>query len=290
MEDARERFEALRDFDDVVICEIMRYGVMNEEAMVPPLQELYRKYALQLPTERRTTIFNHIKGLVETVDWVSVNALLPFIVEELVASIVSTAVIDLVSLAPMRNGDPMNVPMTVVDLIRAGAITNVGAAFGGLLCLGDSRVCRLLVPLRDTLNKAQVQVAIHCQTDFMHASTADFYLDWLEGLDDDQEGLFAIVAAGLGRIPRHSPSNQVVVGPRPIPSRGVPLKVWREMKKAVPLSEYAKTVASRLYAIERAEAPPKVMPHVIAAWGLKPLSDPRETAELSDRAPAPFRG
>ena len=41
MEDARERFEALRDFDDVVICEIMRYGVMNEEAMVPPLQELY---------------------------------------------------------------------------------------------------------------------------------------------------------------------------------------------------------------------------------------------------------
>ena len=97
------------------------------------------------------------------------NALLPFIVEELAANIVSTAVIDLVSLAPMRNGDPMNVPMTVVDLIRAGAITNVGAAFGGLLCLGDSRVCRLLVPLRDTLNKAQVQVAIHCQTDFMHA-------------------------------------------------------------------------------------------------------------------------
>jgi len=38
-----------------------------------------------------------------------------------------------------------------------------------------------------------------------------------------------------------------------------------------------------MYALERSEPPPRVMPHVLTEWGLKPLTDPAETAALDDR-------
>src|SRR5262249_33030340 len=54
-------------------------------------------------------------------------------------------------------------------------------------------------------------------------------------------------------------------------------------QKPIPLVEYVQRVSRRMYAVERAEPPPRVMPHVLAAWGLKPLTDPAEAAALDDR-------
>src|SRR5262249_24540330 len=79
-------------------------------------------------------------------------ALLPFIAEDNSRGVVSTAVIDYVSLAPLTNHDPMSRVKDIIDMIERGVLENEGAAFGALLHIGDERVCQLLIPLRDTLD------------------------------------------------------------------------------------------------------------------------------------------
>jgi hypothetical protein len=86
-------------------------------------------------------------------------------------------------------------------MIESGRLQNDGAAFGALLFLGDDRVCKLLVPLRDTLEEDAVRVATNCGTGLMYSSTVDFYLDWLEGIENDGKNpLFGLVASGLAIV------------------------------------------------------------------------------------------
>ena len=149
-ENADARFEALKaNTDDVILCEIVRYGVFNDSAMARPLADLYQQVVLRnYSDEQRWKLFMHIKGLVDHVEFVSANALLPFIVEEPLPEIVSTAVIDYVSVSPLTDGDPMSRPKDVVNFIKNGRLANIGAAFGGLLHLGDYRVCKLMSVVR----------------------------------------------------------------------------------------------------------------------------------------------
>lgn len=60
--------------------------------------------------------------------------------------------IDYVSFGPLTDDDPMSRVKYIVALTEGGTLKNEGAAFGGLLNLGDERVCRLLAPLRDSLS------------------------------------------------------------------------------------------------------------------------------------------
>jgi hypothetical protein len=156
-------------------------------------------------------------------------------------------------------------------LIEDGKLKNEGAAFGGLLNLGDERVCRLLTPLRDSLNHDPVNEAVKCSTGFIYAATADFYLDWLEGMEgDDHDGMFGSVASGLALLKKVSRTDQVFTGHRPFPTRGVTHEQWVAMYRPISLADYLKRVASRMYALERSEPPPRIMLIVLAEWGLKP--------------------
>ena len=68
-----------------------------------------------------------------------------------------------------------------------------------VLHIGDKRVCDLLIPLRDSLDRGAINIAVKCSTGFIHSATADFYLDWLEGMEgSDQDG--ALVSLGFGRL------------------------------------------------------------------------------------------
>jgi hypothetical protein len=62
-------------------------------------------------------------------------------------------VIDFASLGPLTENDPMSRVKDVVRMIESGMLENEGAAFGGLLHIGDRRVCQLLLPLRDSLDR-----------------------------------------------------------------------------------------------------------------------------------------
>jgi hypothetical protein len=284
-DDAEARLAAFANSDDLALCEIARYGLYNRAEMIAPLAAFYRDCVMPMPEERRSRIFRHIKGLVENVSHVSTNALLPFLAEDTARAIVSTSVIDYVSLTPLSDGDPMSHVKDVIDMIERGRPRNEGAAFGALLHIGDERVCKLLRPLRDSLDHDAINEAVKCATGFMHAAVVDFYLDWLDGLSGD-DGVFGLVASGLALLKKTSVTDQVHTGQRPFPVRGVAPEQWNEMARPIALAAYRKRIAPRMYALERSEPPPRVMPHVLAEWGLPPLTERGETARLDDRSKA----
>ena len=285
IDDQKDRFAAFSTLDDAVICEVIRYGLFNDEKMIVPLRAIYEQHVLPGSEEWRYSIFQHIKNLVDP-RIISTNALLPFIAEETSRRIVSTAVIDYVSVGPLTKGDPMSRVRDIVGMIESGFLENDGAAFGALLNLGDQRVCRLILPLRDTLDHAAVQEAINCSTGFVYAATVNFYLDWLEGFDGKyDDGLFGLVAAGLAQIRKFSKIDVAMTGQRPFPMCDVTHEELQALSKPVPLSDFVRAIAPRMHTLERAEPPPRVMPHVVAAWGLSPVTPISEAAELGDRSP-----
>jgi hypothetical protein len=283
----QERWDGLKTLDDIVLCEILRYGIYNDAATIPELKQFYCKYFLPVPVERRSEVYGHVVGMVENVDFVSPNAFLPFVVGDDDRMIVATAVIDYVSLAPVSADDRMSEVREIVGMIAGGALRNEGAAFGALLHLGDPRVCRLIWPLRDTLDIDSLKDAVNCQTSFISACTVDFYVDWLEGLEGDiGDGEFALAAAGLASVRRMSGVNEVFTGLRPFPfTKTMTREEIRSIAKPIPFADYVERIAPRLYALERSEPPPRVMPDVLIAWGLEPRSDPSERAHIPGRGP-----
>jgi hypothetical protein len=267
MDDAKKRFDALKaNFDDIILCEILRYGIFNDAKMIGPLAQLYEKTVVpNYAEEKRWELYRQIIGMVENVDSVSVNALLPFIAEEPSQRIVSTAVIDYVSLGPLTDNDPMSRPKDIIGMIKSGQMKNRGAAFGGLLHLGDLRVCKLLWPIRDILDKDDVNIAVNCSTGILYSASVEFEIDWLEELKGDlQDGLFGIVASGLVIQKRTNKYDGVITGQRQFPVSKNPTPAEqeqsRELARPISIAEYMKRIAPRLFALERAEPQPRVMP------------------------------
>lgn len=168
----------------------------------------------------------------------------------------------------------------VVRLIESGKLANKGAAFGALLHIGDRRVCQLLLSLRDNLDRDALREAIWCQSGCVHAATVDFYLDWLEGLEGDtRDRRFGHVAAGLALLRKRRRYDDIFTGERPFPTRVTPTELLK-MLKPLKYTDYLDRIAPRMYAIERAEPRPRIMPHVLVEWGLRPETDPSETSPL----------
>jgi hypothetical protein len=289
--DPAARAQALgKNGKDHILCELIRNGAVFEISTAKRASTLYKEIVVsEYSAEDRWELFLQVKKVVDNLESVGVNALLPFILKEPLRGIVSSAVIDYVAIGSIVNDDPLGRPKDIVEFIRSGNMANIGAAFGGLLHFGDQRVCRLIWPLRDLLEPDDVQEAIWCTTGYIYSSTVEFEIDWLEGLDGTiDDAVFSNVAAGLVREVRNSEMNVVLTGPRPFPIPKGPLTEAEQVKAGeiadpVPLEEFANRIAARLHAIERTEPPPRVMPHVLTAWGLEPMTDLSEALPLDDR-------
>lgn len=280
-DDPQARLEGLEEnFDDVALCEILRFAIYNTPEMAVELWRFYGEIVMQADEERRWGLYRHAKWFVEETP-VAVSAFLPFICQDNALKIVATAVIDYVSLGPISDNDPMTNVKGIIDLITDDNLQNPGAVFGGLVNLGDRRVCRLLLPLRDKLARRSVNDVAKSNTGSMSAATVDFYIDWLASIGTTNDDLYGAVASGLGLHRRHNRTNVVLTGERPFPygAETTP-EQFKALVQPMPLSEYTERIAPRLYALERSEAPPRIMPHILAEWGLEPSTDPSETAPL----------
>lgn len=287
-DDAKTRLDGFTLFDDIALCEIVRYGIYNDENMISDLSQFYREMIMKREEEQRFELYQHIAGLVENVSFVSVNAFLPFIAEDTSRRIVSTAVIDFVSSGQLTDNDPMSRPKDIIGMIESSFLENEGAAYGALLYLGDDRVCRLLWPIRDSLDNAAINEAVNCSTGFMYSATADFYMDWLEGMEGDlEDGRFGTVASGLYLLKKSSQQDLVFTGRRPFPAKDASPEEFQAMRTSIPTEEYLKKAAPRFFALERTEPPPRVMPHVLLEWGLDPVTDPSEMEGFDDRTRSP---
>jgi hypothetical protein len=170
-----------------------------------------------------------------------------------------------------------------VAMIKYGLPKTPAAVIGGLLSLGDPRVCELIDPLRSSLSVPDVVIVTHCYSGFASGAAVRFYVDWLSELierrDEEGESLFGNVAAGLHRIARARRTPFFFEGLRPFPVPTDPDEGWRDAKQVAP-EDFARIIAGDLHSLERQEAPPRVMPLVIRAFGLKPRTPEDEVASI----------
>src|SRR5262245_4456476 len=203
-EDPEARVASLSTFDDFMTCEFLRYGIFNDPAQVPELTRLYNELFLRAPVDRRWDVYGYVKAIVTQLGGNTAVAFTPFMLLDESVGIVSTAAIDYVSLGTLIDNDPMSRPKDVLTMINRGFARNPAAAIGGLIAIGDPRVCALVAPLRGSLDANQTAIVTQAYSGFTSKSQVEFYLDWLEELVDreDYDGLslFGHVTAGLLRL------------------------------------------------------------------------------------------
>ena len=222
--DPQVRVNGLPTFDDIMTCEILRHGIFNDVSAVPSLRRLYNEFFLPAPVARRKEVYEHVKMIVSGLGGWTASAFTPFMLLDDDIGIVSTATIDYTSLGTLIDNDPISRPKDVVTMIVNGIPRNPAAVIGGLLALGDPRVCALVAPLRQMLDANQTATVTKCFSGFTAKCVVDFYLDWLEELVDRQDydglALFGHVAAGLYRLAdgRRVPFINDGLRPFPVPS------------------------------------------------------------------------
>lgn len=280
----KKRFDLLPTFYDVVICEIVRYGIYNDPQMIPHIQAMYSEAFLKAPVELRKEIYRHVVFMVETIGGGIVGAMTPFMILDTDMSVVSTATLDYASLGSIIINDPMSRVRDTIDLIHKGIAANPGAMIGGLLCLGDPRVCDLLVPLRADLDIETTKTISHCSSGMTARCVVEFYLDWIEEFidarDDFSEGMIGNVIAGLYRLSDARKAPFIIDGYRPFPVPKGKNVTWPDIKH-IEIDDFVKSISHRLYNLERRESSPKLMPHVIRSFGLVPKTAGHEIALMN---------
>lgn len=281
--DTETRVKSLKSLDDMMACEALRHGIYNDPAKLPELAEFYRRYFLEAPAERRREIYRHVAMIVEQIGGWTAGALTPFMLLDTDLGVVSTATIDYTSVGSIIVDDPMTRPKDVVMMIERGIPENPAAVLGGLLALGDPRVCDLIQPYRSGLNAEQITTVTKCFSGFTAKCVVEFYLEWLEELVDqrdyDSEAAYGNVVAGLCRLAAQRRVPFIADGYRPFPVSTAGDGPWPDLKMLDP-EEFAASIEGQLLDLERREAVPRVLPHAIRAFGLTPVSSGDEIAAV----------
>jgi hypothetical protein len=286
-DDAQARMASLHTFDDLMTCEFLRYGIFNDPAQARHLMRMYDELFLPAPIESREAVCSHVAAIAQQLGGHTAGALTPFMLLDENHVIVSKATIEYVSIGSLNENDPMSRPKNVVTMIMRGIPRNPAAVMGGLVAIGDPRVCALLAPLRGSLDVRQTEIVTQTFSGLTTKSQVEFYLDWLEELvdRDDYEGLslFGHVTAGLYRLADRRLLPWIADGlrPFPVPNPGEEKEEeeWSSITKIEP-REFANSIADRLYDLEQRESAPKVIPHVIRAFGLIPRTPLSDTSNI----------
>ena len=280
----QKRFDLLATFYDVVICEIVRYGIFNDPQMIPPLRAMYSEVFSKDPLDFRKEIYGHVMFMVETIGGNAAGAMTPFMLLDTDMSIVSTATLDYASIGSIVENEPMSRVIDTIDLIKKEIASNPGAMIGGLLCLGDPRVCELLFPLRKNLDIDTTKTISHCYSGMTARCVVEFYLNWIEEFidkrDDFSEGMIGNIIAGLYRLSDARKAPFIVDGYRPFPVPKGENVTWPDIKR-IEIDVFVKSISQRLYDLERRESSPKLMPHVIRSFGLVPKTAAAEIALMN---------
>ena len=266
-----DRIRGYRTRADELFGEIIRYATLGDQSSVAHLSRIYQQMLGRgMPVEIRRQIYQETASAQQSEPAVvSYNAYLPFIFCEAADGIVGSATVDFISVGELIDGDPMTRVKEVIGLIERKSLRNRGAAFGALLFTGDSRVSRLLLPLRDQLTENEVTIAMRGSTSLISAASVEFLIAWLEGMDaNSTDGLFGTVASGLVNVRRRAESPVVMTGRRPFPVGSVTREEQARMGRFIPIDKFTAQITSRLLNLERTEPEPKIMPVVLETWGI----------------------
>ena len=255
--------DALEEF---VVSTLTVFGLSEDHALLEPLQGLYRQVTNRLDLDIRHSMYRNMTDKIEKNEC-NASALLPFVLVDDNAGLVSTAALDYPMFRRVTTEDPLAGVRDIIDSIEQGLVANRGAVIAGLLSLGDRRVCRLLWELKDALSPEEIDTVATVRSTFCMAGTVEFFIDWLEELEGGfEDARFGAIASGLVMARRRAQMEAVFDAERNFPDgRDVePI----ELKESWTIDEYAQHIAPRLRKLADEEPPPKVMPVVLAEWGL----------------------
>jgi hypothetical protein len=251
---------------------------------------LYEHAVGRISTEDRLELLRAATDLVERRQ-LSLNALLPFIITDPEHVVVSSAALNFAVLMPLQGGDPLTGPKYLLDgLASTGDSTVQVGVLSALLLLGDRRVVKLLDHCWDGLDYGSKEALTHARSGNLFAAVVEFYLDWLDSLDDQTDGReFGAVTAALTRLPSSTAQGIVVDVKRTFPANSVGDQPEIEVLSEWTVAEFGRRIEPRLRAVHAREREPRITPHVFRAWGLpvpakpgrKPNSGENETSVRS---------
>jgi hypothetical protein len=241
------------------------YGATRWTGFIPLLMRLYALFVERIGADQRLETYSLTCDAV-TRGEATVDALTPYLMADHDVMVVSTAALDYALLQRLDSGDCLTGPKCVLNMVRTGAVSNAAAAVGGLVMLGDQRVMELVKGLRHSLSRDEVETITQCWSGYLYSATIEFIVSWLEDLDGDyDDAIFGNLAAYLCRLVCDAREPLVQSIERVFPSTR---ENCIHILNAWPIEEYATLLAPRLQKIARKENEPRVMQHVLEAWGV----------------------
>ena len=268
-DEAYWRSLAGNDLQQMVLWSMLLYGKQLHQADVPRLAALYVHFVSRTEANSRTQLLRQVRDIACQSD-LPPPIYIPVLAFDPDDIVVSEAVIDMVMISePLPDGSPAAFA-ELEPMFRKRTIQNRGAAFGGLVALGDARFRPLLERVKLLLTLDELRVAARTRTASVTDAQVRFWLDWAEELVNDHspegEAAFGLVASALVILPRDNRTHEVVDAERRYPGQRQQHAVV--IQRSWTTAEYAQLIAKRLHALSEAEAEPKVFLTVLQQWGL----------------------
>ncbi len=196
-------------------------------------------------------------------------ALVPFLNQDPDVPVISTAALNLASLSPLVDGDPLSGPCRVRQLAAEteDERRRVGMLLG-LLAIGDMRVLPVLGRPWEEMGAEGQGLLAGWKVVAVNTLLVEFYLAWLDAVEPEA---FALPAAALARMPGSAQVQKVFDMQRRLPATlhqdTNPVTIRREWT----FSRYGRiTLEPRLRALAERETDGQgLIPAVMKAWGIR---------------------
>ena len=268
--------EQWRDFEDDRLVDLLRmlffgYGYEGATSHVPNISKVYQHaLAKGMDADTRAMLEAEMVQLVDSGKLLPV-VFLPFLVLDDAVPITTKAAIDFVSSSDYVNGE-LYAFGELRNLFTRSTLANRAAVFGALVAMGDQEVLKFLEEFRPMMSTEEVREAARVHTQFPQHHAIQFWLRWAKQLvnssDYDDQRIFGSCASALILVLEHDIVGRVSAGKRNFPCQKSPIAITIDQEWSV--DEYAEMLAPELYAIEAAEAAPRLFSDVLRKWGLTP--------------------
>lgn len=268
--------ERWRDFEEDRLVDLLRvlffgYGYEGDTSHIANLSKVYQHaLAKGIDTDTRSMLESEMVQLVESGKLLPV-VFLPFLVLDDAVPLTTKAAIDFVSASDYINGE-LYAFGELRNLFTRSSLANRAAVFGALVAMGDQEVLEFLEELRPLMSTEEVRQAARIHTQFPQHHAIQFWLKWAKQLvnstNADDQRTFGSCASALILVLEHDVVGRVAAGKRNFPCQKSQKAITIEQEWSI--DKYAEVLAPELYAIEAAEAAPRLFSDVLRKWGLKP--------------------
>ncbi len=159
-----------------------KYSDNQSPSQLATIKILYDVFSSEVEYEQRTAIFQYVIQMIQesTTDPSVIQVFIrfetnPFLVRDAVTSYLQ------LKFAPWE--DPFTATQDIISLLTSpGVVVNRGAAYAGLVCFGDRRVCSVARTIRHSMTASETRAFAAVVSAPLHRASIEFCLTWLNDL------------------------------------------------------------------------------------------------------------